>query len=135
MTMTIKNTSSKRNSEHAASQTDKELEKRSEDRKRGYVLIVSLPMVVFFILLCFACNAMGRKKGIEEGSAMVAQELGINPQSSQTMVAVAVADGVMAPGTLPSAPPPHQYPAAFPSPSPHHPNQAYLKQQNGINVV
>ena len=96
----------------------------------GYVLIVSLPMVVFFIILCFGCYVMGRNKGQQEGRAMAAQELGINLQSP-TMVAVA--DGVMTTDTSQPAPP-HQYPA-FPSPSPHHPNPIYLKQQNGTNVV
>ncbi|XWS16075.1 hypothetical protein CRYUN_Cryun34aG0054400 [Craigia yunnanensis] len=95
----------------------------------GYVVIISLPMVVFFILLSFGCYALGRHKGQQEGRTMAAQELGINPQS-QTMVAVA--DGVMAPGTPSPALPPHQYPAF---PSPHHPNPIYLKQQNGINVA
>ena len=95
----------------------------------GYVVIISLPMVVFFILLSFGCYALGRHKGQQEGRAMAGQELGINPQS-QTMVAVA--GGVMAPDTPPPGPP-HQYPA-FPSPSPHHPNPIYLKQQNGISV-
>ncbi|XVF25334.1 hypothetical protein REPUB_Repub13aG0204500 [Reevesia pubescens] len=89
-------------------------------------------MVVFFILLCFGCFVMGRNKGRQEGRSMAAQELGIHPQS-QTMVAVA--DGVMAPGTPLPAPAPHQYPPAFPSPSPHHPHPMYLKQQNGKNVV
>ncbi|KAH1066298.1 hypothetical protein J1N35_031285 [Gossypium stocksii] len=52
-------------------------------------------------------------------------------------------DGVMVPpGTPPPPPPPHQHPAfpsvpsphqpAFPSPTPHHPNTLYLKQQNGM---
>ncbi|OMO65927.1 hypothetical protein COLO4_30916 [Corchorus olitorius] len=94
----------------------------------GYVLIVSLPMVVFFILLSFGCYALGRHKGQQEGRAMFAQ--------SQTVVA----DGVhMAAGGGGIPPPPvsphYQHPpAAFPPP-PHHPNPIYPKQQNGINVA
>ncbi|XVE51727.1 hypothetical protein DITRI_Ditri02bG0064200 [Diplodiscus trichospermus] len=84
-----------------------------------YVLTVSLPMVVFFIILSFGCYALGIHKGQQEGHAMAAQQVGINPQS-QTMVAVA--DGVMAPDTPPPAPSHHQYPP-FPSvPPPNHPN-------------
>lgn len=83
----------------------------------GYVLIISLPMVIFFILLSFGCYALGRHKGQQEGRAMGA-------------------DGaVMAQGTPPPAPNHHhQYPA-IPYASPHHPNPTYLKQQNGINAV
>ncbi|XVE51726.1 hypothetical protein DITRI_Ditri02bG0064100 [Diplodiscus trichospermus] len=98
----------------------------------GYVLIVSLPMVVFFIILSFGCYALGRHKGQQEGRAMAAQQFGINPQS-QTMVAVT--DGVMAPAGTPPPAPHHQYPP-FPSvPRAHHPNPIYSKQQNGVNVV
>ncbi|KAB2029227.1 hypothetical protein ERO13_D05G145801v2 [Gossypium hirsutum] len=106
----------------------------------GYVLVVSLPMVILFIMLSFGCFVMGRNKGRQEGRALAAQELGINPQS-QGMVSVV--DGVMVPpGTPPAPPPPLQHPAfpsvpsphqpAFPSPTPHHPNTLYLKQQNGM---
>lgn len=104
----------------------------------GYVLIVSLPMVIFFIILCFVCYVMGRNKGQQEGRAMAAQELGINNPHSPTMGTVAGGGFVMGTATSPPPLPPPQYPPpAFPSPSPHHPNPPmYLKQQqNGINVV
>ncbi|GMI82192.1 hypothetical protein HRI_001888500 [Hibiscus trionum] len=95
----------------------------------GY-LVFSLPMVIVFILLSFGCYVMGRNKGRQEGRALAAQELGINPQP-QPMV-----DGVMATGTPPPPPPPYQpYPAAFPSPTPHAPNPHYMKQQNGMLAV
>ncbi|KAL4280442.1 hypothetical protein GQ457_03G040660 [Hibiscus cannabinus] len=83
----------------------------------GYVLVFSLPMVIVFILLCFACYAMGRNKGRQEGRALAAQELAINPQSPAM------------------ATPPYQPHPAFPSPTPHNPNPHYMKQQNGMTAV
>ena len=71
---------------------------------------------------------MGRNKGQQEGRAMAAQQLDINPQSPTMVV---VADGVMTTSTSTPAHF-HQYPTF---PSPHHPNPIYMKQQNGINVV
>ncbi|KAK8581080.1 hypothetical protein V6N13_144123 [Hibiscus sabdariffa] len=95
----------------------------------GYVLVISLPMVIVFILLCFACYAMGRNKGRQEGRALAAQELGINPQTQSQPQA-------MATGTPPPPPPPPYQPhPAFPSPTPHNPNPHYMKQQNGMSVV
>ncbi|XVF39985.1 hypothetical protein PTKIN_Ptkin01aG0077000 [Pterospermum kingtungense] len=60
-------------------------------------------------MLCFGCYVMGRNKGQQEGRAMAAQELGINPESP-TMVAAG--GSVMATGTFPP-PPLQQYPLAF----------------------
>ncbi|KAL3739292.1 hypothetical protein ACJRO7_020664 [Eucalyptus globulus] len=92
----------------------------------GYVAIVSLPMLILFVVLCFACYHMGKRKGQEEGRALASHEfLAANGIAPPLPPPAPPAGTVMPPPGFP--PPPPQY---FPSPS-HNPNPTYVKQENG----
>ncbi|KAL3739291.1 hypothetical protein ACJRO7_020663 [Eucalyptus globulus] len=93
-----------------------------------YVVFVSLPMVILFVILCFLCYRLGKRRGQEEGQDVTAQQL-------------ATANGIPMPPSAPGYPPPPLPPAGyprpppqyFPSPSPQNPTAPYIKQQHGTS--
>ncbi|KAL3739290.1 hypothetical protein ACJRO7_020662 [Eucalyptus globulus] len=94
----------------------------------GYVVIVSLPSVIFLVILCCLCYRVGKRRGKEEGHVVAAQEL-------------APANGIPMPPSVPGYPPPPLPPAGypprppqnFPSPSPQNPTAPHIKQQHGTS--
>ncbi|KAI6706151.1 hypothetical protein NL676_009113 [Syzygium grande] len=107
---------------------EEEDQRRKKPEKMGYVVIVSLPMLILFIVLWFACHHIGKRRGQEEGRVLAAQELTAANGISMPPPASGYPPPLPPVGYPP--PPPPQY---FPSPSPHNPNPSYTKQEHATS--
>ncbi|KAJ0018960.1 hypothetical protein Pint_11563 [Pistacia integerrima] len=72
---------------------------------------------------------------MQQGRAMTGQELGIGMQAQPVAIQVAGPQVMPAGRAAAGGPPPPTH--HFPSPSPHHPNPVYMKQEhgNGMQMV
>ncbi|OWM90822.1 hypothetical protein CDL15_Pgr011582 [Punica granatum] len=96
----------------------------------GTAIFVSLPMMLLLVLVSIGCYHYGKRKGIEEGRLMAAQELGVQLPPPGPSLSMPL--GVVAPPPAPVVPPPQPY---FPSPSNFNANPPppYLKQHQSVN--
>ncbi|KAJ8627542.1 hypothetical protein MRB53_020849 [Persea americana] len=93
------------------------------------VVIVSLPLVVFFILLSFGCYFMGREKGRKEGT-MEAQMWTLDVPSNGVAPRSMHAIDVPPPGG-PHPGPKNPY---FTHLTPQYPNPTNIMQENVMNA-
>ncbi|XXG68764.1 hypothetical protein AAC387_Pa06g1776 [Persea americana] len=94
------------------------------------VVIVSLPLVVFFILLSFGCYFMGREKGRKEGT-MEAQMWTLDVPSNGVAPRSMHAIDVPPPGGPHPGPKNPYFTHLTP---PQYPNPTNIKQENVMNV-